>query len=694
MANNFTITISAIDKATSVARNVNASISKITKPVADLGNEVKAFGKLSGLSTIGKGFGKLTSAAKSAASSVASIATPLAAITSFGTIAGVAALAASFGKTAMSVKNTAGVLGMPTAQLQAFQGAARLAGLASEDMTGGLKSLGATFEDSVTGRNLEAAGAMNQFGITVHRLKNGSVDTARALRDVSNVIQKMPNAQAQQRFANIFGVEQLLPLLQKGGDGIDKLADKAKSLGVVMSPEQVAAGEKYNEQMIQLEMSADKLKTSLGSALAPALERVIAAVERLVDKYGAVVSTKVAEYAERLANWLDKTDWSGTADRVSAFVDKIGGLKTIAIAIAAITFAGPIGGILTMTAGLLRLIAVVPLAVKALRALGKERAVSEAAKAATSAAESAGNAAKSAAGRGLLARLAPWLLKGGLAFTLMTHSEGLNTGEDAFLAQHRAAPDAQWDGDPIGQKIKAGAQKDKGVADAVAKFQSMGWTRAQAAGLAANLWRESLFDPRAVGDSGRAYGIGQWHEDRQAEFKKLFGIDIRKSSLDQQLQFVNYELRQGKESRAGTLLSQAKSAEQAGNIVSRFYERPGDVNGEASKRSQIASAIFNSPSSQSPSAPMAPIYAKTSPSPQSGSDSGAAESAPQSAATASQDSAESVASAAQSMAGPMRVHVEIDMRNAPAGTTARVKSAPGVTSSVRIGTASIGQDPV
>ena len=169
---------------------------------------------------------------------------------------------------------------MPTRQLQAYQGAAHLAGLASEDMSGGLKALGNVFEDSVTGRNLEAAGAMNQFGVSVHRLKNGSIDTTRALRDIADVIQKMPNAQAQQKFASMFGVEQLLPLLQQGSAGIDKLVGKAKAIGAVMTPEQIAAGERYNEQMVALEMSADKLKWSFGRALAPAIERVIGVVGR------------------------------------------------------------------------------------------------------------------------------------------------------------------------------------------------------------------------------------------------------------------------------------------------------------------------------------------------------------------------------------------------------------------------------
>ncbi|MCI0152198.1 phage tail tape measure protein [Paraburkholderia sediminicola] len=82
---------------------------------------------------------------------------------------------------------------------------------------------------------------------------------------------------------------------------------------------------------------------------------------------------------------------------------------------------------------------------------------------------------------------------------------------------------------------------------AVASLMKMGWSKEQAAGLAANLNFESGLRPNIVGDSGAAYGIGQWHADRQAEFKRAFGHDMRGSTLDEQLQFVHYELTRGRD---------------------------------------------------------------------------------------------------------------------------------------------------
>ncbi len=122
-------------------------------------------------------------------------------------------------------------------------------------------------------------------------------------------------------------------------------------------------------------------------------------------------------------------------------------------------------------------------------------------------------------------------------------------------------------------------------------FQDRGWSAAQAAGIAANLMTESGGRTNAVGDSGHAYGIAQWHPDRQANFAKFAGHDIRMSTLDEQLAFVQHELNQ----RGGRDLRGALTPAQAGAIVSREYEAPGVTraaqDGEARRRGALAQTL-------------------------------------------------------------------------------------------------------
>ena len=108
--------------------------------------------------------------------------------------------------------------------------------------------------------------------------------------------------------------------------------------------------------------------------------------------------------------------------------------------------------------------------------------------------------------------------------------------------------------------------------EAQAFFESRGWTKEQAAGIVGNLVVESGLRTDALGDGGQAYGIAQWHPPRQATFRQVYGKDIRNSSFQEQLSYVDWELK-NTESRAGNLLRGATTAEEAAAIVDRSYER-------------------------------------------------------------------------------------------------------------------------
>ena len=132
------------------------------------------------------------------------------------------------------------------------------------------------------------------------------------------------------------------------------------------------------------------------------------------------------------------------------------------------------------------------------------------------------------------------------------------------------------------------------IKQALDYFRSKGWSGAQAAGIVANLQSESAMKPGAIGDGGKAFGLAQWHPDRQAAFKRWAGKDIRQSTFAEQLAFVHHELTAGNERGAGDRLKRAGSARDAGSVVSRYYERPADREGEASKRAALAERLFSS----------------------------------------------------------------------------------------------------
>jgi hypothetical protein len=175
---------------------------------------------------------------------------------------------------------------------------------------------------------------------------------------------------------------------------------------------------------------------------------------------------------------------------------------------------------------------------------------------------------------------------------------GSGIGKAAHMVGHGVKAGAQWVGNQATAAATA-AGNSAPVKDVVGYFQGLGWSKNQAAGIAANLTQESGLRTNAVGDGGKAFGLGQWHPDRQANFSKVFGHDIRQSTQQEQLGFVDWELR-NTERGAGNRLAGADSAMDAGAIISRLYERPADREGEALRRGSLAQSIANASPTLSP----------------------------------------------------------------------------------------------
>jgi hypothetical protein len=201
------------------------------------------------------------------------------------------------------------------------------------------------------------------------------------------------------------------------------------------------------------------------------------------------------------------------------------------------------------------------------------------------------------------------------------------------------------------------------------QLQTLGWTKAQAAGMAANIQRESQGNPNAIGDHGESYGIGQWNKDRQKEFSKMPGYEgksIIGSSLSDQIKFMNYELRQGKFKNVGEDLSNKVTATGASDLLTKRYEIPANMSFEASVRRNYASTLMQ----QTPDMKIEP-----SPLPVAGQKV----EMPQPSAVQTP-----MLPTATSMNDNGTVKVNINFANAPAGMKSSVASTGPVSTDVKI----------
>lgn len=162
-----------------------------------------------------------------------------------------------------------------------------------------------------------------------------------------------------------------------------------------------------------------------------------------------------------------------------------------------------------------------------------------------------------------------------VAFWAATYSPSLNVGEDDEIAKIRMK-----NGGADGAGAVIDYLKSKGLSDTLAK------------GIAANVQAESSFDPNAVGDGGKAYGLLQLHPPRQADFAAYSGKNIRQSTWQEQLDFAVYEATKGKEKASWANVENSQSPAEAAYNYSRHVIRPGKDEAtkelRAQERAQIA----------------------------------------------------------------------------------------------------------
>ena len=136
----------------------------------------------------------------------------------------------------------------------------------------------------------------------------------------------------------------------------------------------------------------------------------------------------------------------------------------------------------------------------------------------------------------------------------------------------------------VGKNVRGDKKK------ALEFFQSKGLNAFQAAGIVGNLIHESGLNTTIKGDGGKAFGIAQWHPDRQKGLKELAksrGTNI--SDFDTQLEYVWQELNSTEKTALDKLLKSKNTQEATMAFMS--YERPG--NPQFQKRLNHANELLN-----------------------------------------------------------------------------------------------------
>lgn len=144
-------------------------------------------------------------------------------------------------------------------------------------------------------------GAMNKFNKTIFDVKSGSKSATTAFKDlgikmgspkdmllqVSSIFARVPDGVEKSALAmELFGKSgtDLIPLLNQGAAGIDKLMKEAESLGLVLSEDAIAEANKFDASLANLKNTVTGASRQIGSMLIPYVDKAAKKVQAIIDK--------------------------------------------------------------------------------------------------------------------------------------------------------------------------------------------------------------------------------------------------------------------------------------------------------------------------------------------------------------------------------------------------------------------------
>ena len=176
-----------------------------------------------------------------------------------------------FGRLGDEVQKMSIRTGFSTESLSELRFAMEQAGTSIQGFEVGVRRMSGFIEDAKDGL-ATSTDAMDKLGVSVDDLKGQSPEEAfftlaNAMAGVEDELTKAALAQ------DVFGRSgtQLLPLLAEGADGIEKLRQEARDLGIVMDQETANKAAKMQDAINSAKQSVNGLAISVGSTLAPGI---------------------------------------------------------------------------------------------------------------------------------------------------------------------------------------------------------------------------------------------------------------------------------------------------------------------------------------------------------------------------------------------------------------------------------------
>lgn len=321
------LVLEAIDKTAAPIRKVNRRIESMLAPVRKVKRALRSLSVESGLPKLGKELSRLGRIAGRFA------------------VAGVAAFGA-LGAAVVKVSEQTDAIGKLSRQIgigaeafQEFEFAADRAGVSQDVFRNAVGAL-----SKRVGELKRGGGALKVFEQLLpdvtDRLK-ASKDTGEALEIISAAIARVSDPMKKAALASAAFSRAGLPMIRlanEGSEGIAALRAEARALGVVLSSDAVAGAEAVQDSLTNMKASVGGLVSQVSSQLFPVVRDIADSITKWTVANRELIQVRAKEAilgivsaGKSLLAWLRRV-----VPPTLAFIESIGGFKTVAIVVGVI----------------------------------------------------------------------------------------------------------------------------------------------------------------------------------------------------------------------------------------------------------------------------------------------------------------------------------------------------------------------
>lgn len=167
-------------------------------------------------------------------------------------------------------------LGLTAEQFSRLEFAARASDVAVDDLSGGLRNLTRYMAEAAKGGK-EQAGLFDQLGVAATTADGKLRPAQTVLNELANVFQRLDDPTTRAAVAmKLFGEQgtRLLPLLEDGAAGLDRMARKSDELGYTLQGPALTGAKEITRQFDEFKLSMDGLWRQSLSQLLPSLQEL------------------------------------------------------------------------------------------------------------------------------------------------------------------------------------------------------------------------------------------------------------------------------------------------------------------------------------------------------------------------------------------------------------------------------------